>query len=72
VTASRQVERLPFTKQSLVGRSLASWLESGQEQSPEIEARALFRDLAYLDKEAVALLKEYAVDRPWKAEGGEL
>lgn len=58
VTAQRQFGGLPLPTGVWLVEASAHDSKALKEQTPEIEARSLFGDLAYLDKELIALLKE--------------
>lgn len=58
LTAQRRTGRLPLPTQVWLVAASVHDSKAVKEHEPEIEARALFGDLAYLDKELVAFFKE--------------
>ena len=56
VSAARRVGRLPLPIQIWLAQGSVYDSKAAREQSPEVSADALFGDLAYRDKELIALL----------------
>lgn len=61
VAAARRFGRLPLPTQVWLVAASHHDSTAVKEQTPEIEARALFADLAYLDKELLAFFKEQGI-----------